>query len=110
MKTETYNGWSNYPTWNAALWLGNEEGSSRYCDETAQEAYNDAKADDTFTRIENAAFVLSEQIKALFESDECLPESGWMADAVNSYLGAVNWHESAESYFENVGRKEEEEA
>jgi hypothetical protein len=23
---ERYNGWSNYETWNVALWLGNDEG------------------------------------------------------------------------------------
>ena len=23
---ETYNGWSNYETWNVALWLGNDQG------------------------------------------------------------------------------------
>jgi hypothetical protein len=25
-KHEPYNGWSNYFTWNVALWLGNDEG------------------------------------------------------------------------------------
>ncbi len=23
---QTYNGWTNYETWNVALWLGNDEG------------------------------------------------------------------------------------
>jgi len=28
--SEKYNGWSNYETWNVALWAGNDEGSYNY--------------------------------------------------------------------------------
>ena len=107
MKSDNYNGWTNYETWNAALWLGNEENSSCYCDEIAQEAYDQAEANQSFSRMENAAFTLSEQLKGLFESEEKLPLSGWMADAINAYLSEVNWYEIAQSFLENIEIEEE---
>ena len=103
MSTDTkYNGWTNYETWNAALWLGNDQGSSSLCDELAQEAFVNAEATTTFTRQENATFALSEQLRALFEDDSQLPRTGWMADAINTYLSEVNWHEIAAHYIDDL--------
>ena len=31
-----YNGWTNYETWNVALWIGNDEGLYRCQQETIQ--------------------------------------------------------------------------
>jgi hypothetical protein len=39
-KAHTYNGWTNYETWNVALWLGNDEG-----------LYNLARSHRTYTDV-----------------------------------------------------------
>ena len=36
---ETFNGWTNYETWNVALWLGNDEGLYRMACEWAEHGY-----------------------------------------------------------------------
>jgi len=33
-----YNGWPNYPTWNVALWAGNDQGSEAYAQELTGQA------------------------------------------------------------------------
>jgi hypothetical protein len=102
MKTDTYNGWTNYETWNANLWLTNDEGSYNYCVEEAQRCYDDAKEDPPFSREEKAAFALADFLKQLFEQDAAeQPPSGWIADAINTYLSEVNWHEIATSLIED---------
>lgn len=54
MKTETYNGWTNYETWVVNLWLGNDEGSDRYWREQAQECFDESETERSFTRAERA--------------------------------------------------------
>src|ERR1700736_6178744 len=69
-----FNGWTNYETWCLKLWIDNEEGSSRYWDDVAQEVYNEAQADTSFTRDERATLDLSDRLKSEFE--EAQPELG----------------------------------
>jgi hypothetical protein len=37
--TDRYNGWTNYETWCVNLWLSNDEGSSRYWNAAAEDAW-----------------------------------------------------------------------
>lgn len=97
-----YNGWINYETWLVALWIGNEEGSSRYWDESAAECWAQARKDTTFSRAENAigslARRLEEEIK---EGEPDLPASLY-SDLLTSTWFEVSWHTIAEHMIDEV--------
>ena len=90
MTTDTkYNGWTNYETWLAALWMDNDGGD--YWSEVAQECYNDAETDDTFTRIERATFSLADRIKDQhkeYASEWMKDQSSFFSDLINSGLSS----------------------
>lgn len=93
-----YNGWSNYETWCAALWMDNDQGSSRYWDESAEQALQrefdlDQEAEAQDIR-DNAVVSLAEQMKD--EHEESIPElSGMHGDMLRAAMDAINWHEIA---------------
>lgn len=111
---KTYNGWSNYETWNVKLWMDNEQSTSEYGEEQATEAYRNAEADSTFTRAERATLNLSDTLKEQYE--EAMPDLGasvW-ADLLSASMSEVNWHEIAEHMIsdiaEDIDKEEAEEA
>ena len=108
MSVKKYNGWTNYETWLAKLWMGNDEGSYSYFGDLAQQAYENAFADATFTKSERAALDLDDLLKEEHEeaAQNMLEASGCEASVFSDLLGAalseVNWHEIAVSLLEDL--------
>lgn len=105
MEQQKYNGWTNYETWNAALWM---EESSDYYDESAQDAYDNAVGDDTFTRAERATLDLADALEQDFEENAPDLKSGPYADILNAAMQEINWYEIAAHYIEDVDKEEPE--
>ena len=84
MKTikETYNGWTNYETWNVKLWMD-----------------NDGVNIDLFGK-NLEAYELSQAIKGYFE-ENTPTVTGVYADLLNGALSEVNWYEIAEALIED---------
>lgn len=97
-----YNGWTNYETWCVSMWIDNDQGSQEYWQGRAEEIYQVAEGDGTFTRSEHAAFDLAEELKDCHEqSDPLSDQSGVFSDLLTGALSAVNWHEIALSILES---------
>jgi hypothetical protein len=81
MKDESYNGWSNYETWLAQVWLTNDSASYEVLREALQvdgETY------------EKALWLEGE----LRDQVECVIEvSGLWTDLLTAAFSQINWHE-----------------
>ena len=92
----SYNGWTNYETWNCKLWMDNDQGESEYWNERAKES------DD----VSDLAKELEEYYDA--HAKEFMgQQSGFFADILNAALRKVNWSEIAEHLYEENHEKEE---
>lgn len=93
--TESYNGWTNWETWNCALWM-------------------DQDADYWLEELKNHRNVtsLAEAIKSSFEdmADEYYSCPGFLADLVNAGLREVNWTEIAEHFFNDDESENDDDA
>lgn len=104
-ESKTYNGWTNYETWNVALWIDNEQGSYNDSRERARaclEAHDNDK--------DKAAGQLADELKEEFEEGNPLAgQASCFSDLLGAALSAVNWHEIAENYVEEVYEEAETE-
>lgn len=85
-KDEEYNGHTNWHTWNASLWIGNEEFTYKHCVRLAQRAWSEANA--------------TELIRDFIESIEGFNGDGFESDK-------VDWDSIGEEYYQEYNEDEE---
>ena len=88
-KAGTYNGWTNYETWNVKLWLDNDQGEHDYWLLRSWEVDGDV-------------YALENELKdAVYENYPDIPPSMY-SDILNAGLSSVNWREIAEAMIEDA--------
>jgi hypothetical protein len=90
-----YNGWANYPTWNVALWINNDEDMQQEVISIARNTRDDK-------------YKCAESLRAYIE-DSFGELSGMQADLVNHALDEVDWDELAEAFISDAKELWEEE-
>lgn len=106
METDsTYNGWSNYETWCANLWLSNEPGVSERITWELQDVISSHEMD--YHKGEQAleSFVTGE-VLAPDEGDSMLAEgvNGMASDLLTASIQRIDWREIATAWMDELAQ------
>lgn len=96
MAGEGYNGWTNYPTWAVALWLGNDEETQRDVEHIAA-AWNILTRDEGGT-LSELADEIARYVDELTEIESVRQQASLASDLLGAALGNVDWHALARAY------------
>jgi len=100
MTTQSYNGWTNWETWNANLHFdGFWKVAQEVYDETS--GTPDERKDEWLDSMERRVRYDIEELSGANEA------TGFGADVLNHYLREINYREIAERYWEDVTVEEE---
>lgn len=91
MTRNEYNGWTNWETWNANLWIDNDWRLSEHYAHRAGDLLGSYEEDEA---IERLAGYIEDDFNQLMPE----VESGFFADVMNMAMCEVNWHEIAKHY------------
>ena len=85
MSSDTYNGWRNFETWQASLWLSEADTLGRL----QSDRWKQVNAED----VESFVLELLESVEV-----ENTYGDGLISDIINGWLSSVDFHEIAELY------------
>lgn len=99
-ETKTYNGWTNYETWNVALWIDNEQGSYNQWRSRCQGLLDETDVNDPIEeRRSDAAVPLSRELQSEIEDANPLAsDSSMWSDLLSAAISEVNWYEIASNW------------
>jgi len=82
-----YNGYTNYQTWNVALWIDNDEGMYDYAHEMAAELEKPSR--------------IADWLKDYIEELNPVTDASMFSDLMGHALASVDWYEIAENLLES---------
>ena len=97
-----YNGWTNYETWNVALWMDNEQYKQELWSSRVRELLEDEE--------EYPNAILQDELKKFVDDLNPLAgDASMYADLLSAAIDSVNWYEIAQSYLDDAKTELEQE-
>ena len=98
MSDNTYNGWTNYPTWLVNLWLTNETSTYSYWLERTSDLFKQSQPTAYLTCQEKALTDLSRELEDTYAETiaDTVGVTGFMTDLLTWSLDQVDWRSIAE--------------
>jgi hypothetical protein len=94
MNDNKYNGWTNYETWNANLWIDNDWRMNERIAMLTADLFGSYEDLDEITNF------VAHEIKSMFVDMMPDIENGFFSDVMNASFREVNFHEIARYYVE----------
>src|SRR5438132_1586891 len=103
MSDTKYNGWTNYETWNVALWIDNEEGSYNFWREQAASAVEENTDSEGDVDRDAAIGALASQLESEIKDNNPLADQNSLySDILSANLSEVDWYEIVEHWIDEA--------